>query len=115
MARRVAWGDIRVIDFGRPAKTRPALVLTRTSAIPYLNALTVAPVTRTIRGISTELKLGVDHGLKQPSVATLDNIQTVSKHRVGRYLGSVDLTRKAELRRALLFAFELDYCGVQLG
>ena len=108
MARGIAWGDIRLITFDRPDKTRPALVLTRTPAISFLNTLTVAPITQTIRDVPTELKLGEPEGLKAPSVAKLDALQTISKGRVGRYLGSVDPSQKSAIRRALLFALELD-------
>ncbi len=38
-----------------PAKKRPALVLTRNSAIAYLSTVTVAPVTSTIRGVPLEV------------------------------------------------------------
>jgi len=65
MAQGIAWGDIRLVEFDRPDKTRPALVLTRTSAISFLGAVTVAPITRTIRGIPTEVRLGTDHGLSR--------------------------------------------------
>jgi mRNA interferase MazF len=108
MARGLAWGDLRLVELGAPDKRRPALVLTRTSAIPVLHAVTVAPVTRSVRGIPTELPLGQEAGLKEPSVANLDAIQTVSKKRVGRYLGSLAPGRSAELREALLFALGLD-------
>ncbi|MEK6606862.1 MAG: type II toxin-antitoxin system PemK/MazF family toxin [Myxococcota bacterium] len=107
MARGVAWGDVRLVEFGRPDKTRPAVVLTRTSATSFLNAITVAPVTRTIRGIPTEVRLDVEEGLKGPSAATLDAVQTVSAERIGRYLGSVGRHRRREFREALLFALDL--------
>ena len=108
MARDLAWGDLRMVDLGGPQKTRPALVLTRSSAIPYLTGITVAPITRTIRGIPTEIPLGVDAGLKTESVANLDCVQTVHKDRIGRYLGALPVERRAEVRAALLFALGLD-------
>lgn len=101
VARRVKWGDIRL----RPAL---ALVLTRSSIIPHLSTISVAPVTRSIRGIPPEIPLGIGEGLKDPSVANLDSIQTVSRTRLGRYLGPIAASRKDEVRRALLFAFELE-------
>jgi mRNA interferase MazF len=108
MARGIAWGDIRLVEFGSPDKTRPALVLTRSSAIPVLRSVTVAPITRTIRGIPTELRLGVEEGLKTTSALNLDSIQTVDKKRIGRYLGSLDIGRLEELREAVLFALGLE-------
>jgi mRNA interferase MazF len=99
---------VRLVGFGPPDKTRPAVVLTRTGAIPFLHAVTVAPVTRTVRGIPTEIVLGVEEGLKTRCVANLDSLQTVSKKRVGRCLGSLAKGRKDELRAALLFALGLE-------
>jgi mRNA interferase MazF len=108
MARELSWGEVRLVEFGRPDKARPALVLTRTSATRFLHGVTIAPITRTIHGIPTEIPIGVAEGLKEPSAANLDSVQTVSKDRIGRYLGSIDPARKRELREALLFALELD-------
>jgi mRNA interferase MazF len=108
MARELAWGEIRMVDLGGPQKTRPALILTRQSALPYLNAVTVAPITRTIRGVPTEIPLGVAEGLKTASVASLDAIQTVHASRLGRYLGTIDPRRRKEIRFAVLFALGLD-------
>jgi mRNA interferase MazF len=108
VARGLAWGDIRLVEFGRPDKARPALVLTRTSAMGFLHAITVAPITTTIRRAPTELELDERHGLKTPSVAKLDALQTVSKKRLGRYLGAVGPEHKRAIASALLFALELD-------
>ena len=107
MARGLAWGDIRLVELGGKAGTRPALVLTRSSVIPYLNAVTLAPITRTVRGARTELSVGVNEGLKSDSVAQLDAIQTVPLDVVGRYVGSLSPHRKRELAEAILYAFEL--------
>ena len=46
-------------DVGR----RPGCILTRQAAIPVLNAVLVAPATRTIRGIPTEMRLGPEDGM----------------------------------------------------
>ena len=108
MARDLGWGEVRMVDLGGPHKTRPALILTRQSAIPYLNAVTVAPITRTLRGVPTEIRLGVAEGLKTTSAANLDAIQTVQTARVGRYLGTLDARRRHEIRFAVLFALGLD-------
>ncbi|MDX2474303.1 MAG: type II toxin-antitoxin system PemK/MazF family toxin, partial [Candidatus Krumholzibacteria bacterium] len=50
-------GEIRWYRFPQPDKTRPVLILTRDSIITYLNEVNVAPLTRTIRGIPTEVVL----------------------------------------------------------
>src|SRR4051812_117401 len=53
---------------------RPYLVLTRDAGIPVLNQLLAVPVTRTIRGIPTEVRLDEVDGLPAECVLTLDNL-----------------------------------------
>lgn len=59
------------------AKRRPVLVVTRSHAVPVLNAILVAPITTRIRRVSTELPLGEETGLREPSVASFDNLQRI--------------------------------------
>jgi len=58
---------------------RPVLVVTRTEAIGVLTAIVVAPVTRTVRSIPTEVRLGSDEGLAVDCVASFDNLQRVRR------------------------------------
>lgn len=58
---------------------RPVLVVTRSWATDLLGAIVVAPVTRTIRGIPTELRLGRDDGLRDECVASFDNLMTTPR------------------------------------
>jgi mRNA interferase MazF len=62
-------------DAGR----RPACVLTRQAAIPVLNSVLVAPATRTVRGIPTEVRLTRDDGMPDDCALSLDNLTTVPK------------------------------------
>ena len=92
VARDVAWGDIRLVEMGaRPDKTRPALVLTQTSALPYLSAVTVAPVTDDPR--NPDRVVIVASRASRPFGGQPDNLQTVSKERLGRYLGTLPRAR----------------------
>lgn len=67
----VWWGEIEGV--GR----RPFLVMTRSAAIPVLNGVLAAPVTRTIRDIPTELRLGPIDGMPTECVASFDNLRVV--------------------------------------
>ena len=78
-------------------KARPYLVLTRDRAIPVLRRLVAAPVTRTIRGIPTELPLGPDEGLLVESVASFDNVETVPKSALTKRIGAVAPSREPEV------------------
>jgi mRNA interferase MazF len=69
----VWWGEIE--EVGR----RPFLVMTRSAAIPVLSSVIVAPVTRTVRGLPTELPLGPDDGMPTECAATFDNLRVVPK------------------------------------
>jgi mRNA-degrading endonuclease toxin of MazEF toxin-antitoxin module len=76
--------------------------------VPYLDAVTEAPISRRSRGVPSEILVGIDEGLKQSSAADLHALQTVPKDRVGRFLGSLGRERTRELRAAVLFALDLD-------
>jgi mRNA interferase MazF len=111
MAEGLSWGDIRLVEMSSPDKRRPALVLTRASHLRHLTQIVVAPITRTVRGIATEVPIGTESGLKEPSAAKLDQVQAVHRKSLGRFLGSLDPARKREVREALLFALDLDDGG----
>ena len=66
-------------DLGGQAGRRPVCVLTRDAAIEVLSAVTCAPVTRTIRGIRSEVEVGSGEGLPATSVISCDNLITVPK------------------------------------
>ena len=60
-------------------KRRPVLIVTRSEAIPVLTWIEVAPVTRTVREIPTEIPLDESHGLRAPCAASFDNMQPIRK------------------------------------
>lgn len=72
-------GEIRWYRFGRPAKKRPVLVLTRDSALEFLGEFTIAPITSTIREIPSEVLLTEVDGLPRACAANLDHVQTVAR------------------------------------
>lgn len=88
-------------------KRRPALILTRRSKLHLLQWVTVAPVTSTIRGITSEVRVGVRNGLDRESVVSCDNITTVRKSAVGATIGLLFDDQEAELARAIGDAFDL--------
>ena len=87
----VWWGE------APDAKGRPYLVLTRDEAIPVLRTILVAPVTRRIRGIPTEVPLGATEGLPTECVATMDAILPFPKAMLTRRLGTIGPARVGEL------------------
>jgi mRNA interferase MazF len=92
----------------RLGETRPVVVLTRELVRPHLARVTVAPITTTIRGLSSEVPVGRPIGLAQPSVISCDNIVTVPKIVLGRQIGYLLPAQEAALTTAIQAAFDLD-------
>ncbi|MGH8898750.1 MAG: type II toxin-antitoxin system PemK/MazF family toxin [Egibacteraceae bacterium] len=78
-------------------KGRPYLVLTRDEAIPVLRTVLAAPVTRTVRGIATEVLLGPAEGLPAECAATIDNTLAVPKAMLVRRMGALGPPRPTQL------------------
>ena len=100
-------GDIYDVD-DVPAGPRPVVIATRDVAIPVLANVTVALVTSTIRGVRTEVELGVEEGVGAGSVVNCDNLFTLPQHALGRRRGTLGVERKRLFNEALRVALELD-------
>jgi mRNA interferase MazF len=108
MAGPLNRGEVRWYPFPEPDKRRPVVVLTRDSALPYLGEVTVAPITTRIRGLPTEVRLGLDDGLPADCVVNLDHVATVPAGRLGPVVAVLTDAKLARLRNALLFALGFD-------
>ena len=84
MTPGVRRGEVWLADLD---KARPVVVLTRDPLGRLLHSVIVAPVTSTVRGLSTEVPLGSDDGIRVPSVANLDNVQLLDRGRLRRRIG----------------------------
>jgi len=104
MAGTVARGDLWMYRFAPPDKRRPVLVLSRQAALTHLRTAVVAPVTRSIRGLDSEVPVGVEDGLKAPSVVNLDHLFTVPRQELRQYLGHLDDARMEAVCEALAVA-----------
>ncbi len=96
----VWWGELA--DVGR----RPFLVMTRTAAIPVLHSVVAAPITRTVRGIPTELPLGPPDGMPVECAASFDNLRVVPKAFLVDRVCTLDPVRMAEACAALRAAVD---------
>ncbi|MDA8185143.1 MAG: type II toxin-antitoxin system PemK/MazF family toxin [Actinomycetota bacterium] len=96
----VWWGEIE--ELGR----RPFLVMTRSAAIPVLNAVLAAPVTRTVRYIPTEVLLGPDDGMPTECAASFDNLRVVPKAYLAGRICALGAARLAEACTALRIAVD---------
>jgi mRNA interferase MazF len=99
---------VRPIHAARLDKVRPVVVLTRELVRPYLARVTIAPITTTIRGLSTEVPVGHANGLTDASVVSCDNIVTLPKTALGKQIGYLLPDQEAALAKAIMAAFDLE-------
>jgi len=99
---------VRPIHTAQLDKSRPVLVLTRELVRPHLARVTVAPITTTVRGLSTEVPVGSANGLQTDGVVSCDNIVTVPTTALGRQIGFLLPAQEDALTAAIHAAFNLD-------
>ena len=106
----VARNDIFWADLGPPAGRRPVCVLTRDAAIAVLTSVACAPITRTIRGIRSEVELGEEHGLPESCVISCDNVITIPLEALdNKPVGQLDELTRARLDEALRYSLDIVY------
>jgi mRNA interferase MazF len=81
-------------------KRRPVLVVTRSEAVEVLTGIVVAPVSRTVRGIPTEIHLSQDEGLEIECAASFDNLQPILRSALTERVGALGV-RAEEICSAL--------------
>jgi mRNA interferase MazF len=99
---------MRPIHVAQLDKSRPVLLLTRELVRPHLSTVTVAPITTTIRGLSTEVAVDAANGLTGPSVVSCDNLTTIPTSRLGAQIGVLLERQEPALSEAIRAAFDLD-------
>jgi mRNA interferase MazF len=97
-------GEIPWYTFRLPDKRRPVLLLTRDDVIERLNEIIVAPATRTIRGLTTEVVLTPDDGMPAACALNFDHVSLAQRDRIGAVLCTLPEARWPEVKRALLIA-----------
>jgi mRNA interferase MazF len=90
--------------FKPPDKRRPVVILSRQEVIGLLSTVVVAPITSTIRGVPSEVAVGADEGLKQPSAVNLDHVQTVDQSSLRQFVGAVGAGKMRQVCQALAVA-----------
>lgn len=84
-----------------PGGDRPVLVLTRDPVADRIGSVVVAALTRTVRGLVSELPLGPADGVPTECVANFDNIHTIPRETLRRRITALQPSRLAEVCRAL--------------
>lgn len=101
-------GEIRWYTFASPDKKRPVLLLTRDVVINSLNEIIVVPVTRTIRGLHTEVVLTTDDGMPVACALNFDHVALAHRSKIGALITPLPERLWPDAERALLMA-----CGFE--
>ncbi|MFZ1382228.1 MAG: type II toxin-antitoxin system PemK/MazF family toxin [Scrofimicrobium sp.] len=99
---------MREIRLARLDKTRPVVVLTREAVLPVMTKVTVAPITSTVKGLSSEVIVGRENGLDHESAISIDNVLTVHSSVLGKSIGFLNEKQERALARAIVLAFDLE-------
>ena len=99
---------MREICLARLDETRPVVVLTRETARAAMTKVTVAPITSTRKGLSSEVPVGQANGLDGEGAISIDNVMTVPTSLLGRTVGFLSQEQEKDLARAVVLAYDLD-------
>ncbi|MBI3997782.1 MAG: type II toxin-antitoxin system PemK/MazF family toxin [Armatimonadetes bacterium] len=100
-------GEVWWVKFPAPIGRRPAVLVSRNQAYRLRAAVTVVPLTQTIRRIPVEVALGPEDGVPKRSVANADTIATVPKDLLVEYLTTLSPDKLQALDQAIKFALDL--------
>lgn len=104
----VARNEIYWADLGEPAGRRLVCVLTRSAALQVLTTVTVAPITRTVRGIRSEVELGPNEGLPETCVINCDTLASIPQSSLDpERVGVLDFSKRVALDRALRYSLDI--------
>ena len=90
-----------------PIGRRPVLLLSREAVYQVRSFVTVGVVTRTVRGIPTEVSLGPEDGMPARCVANLDNILTIPKDQLVEQITTLSTEKMSAVAEAIAFALDL--------
>lgn len=98
---------MRSLFLARLDETRPVVLLTRETALAYLNRVTVAPIYTKAHGLSVGVPVGPANGLDHDCVVNCDNIVSILAADLGRKIGLLHDHQEPALAEAILSAFDL--------
>ena len=92
-----------------PRKQRVFVVVSRQVLVDSrFSSVICAPVYTMYDGISTQISIGIDEGLKHESSIHCDALISLPKEMLSHYVGRLSSARLRELNAALREALELD-------
>ena len=100
-------GEVWWSELPLPVGRRPVVLLSRDEAYAVRNAVTVAEVTSTIRGIPVEVELSPEDGLPKKCVVNLDTIVTIRKDLLIERIALLRDEKIEQINSAIKFALSI--------
>jgi mRNA interferase MazF len=100
-------GEIWWANLDPPSGKRPVVLLSRNEAYEIRTSITVAPLTRTIRGIPVEVSLEAKDGLAKSCVINLDCVSTIPKRLLESKITGLSAEKMRLVGEAIRFALDL--------
>jgi len=92
-----------------PKKSRVFVVVSRQLLIESrFSTVICAPIYSTHHGLSSQVPVGIDEGLKHESSIHCDELVSLPKSVLTDYVGSLSAEKVADLKRALRLALDVD-------
>jgi mRNA interferase MazF len=104
MQRGEAWWA----NMPAPSGRRPVILLSRDAVYNSKTSFTVGAVTRTIRNIPSEVKLGQEDGFPVECIVNLDELMTIPKSQLINKITTLSEEKMQAVKRAILYALDLD-------
>jgi mRNA interferase MazF len=93
---------------GDPKRSRVFCIVSRSTLVDSsFSTVTCAPIYSARHGLSTQVPVGPDEGLKHDSAIHCDELVSIPKSVLTDYVGMLSPSRLRELNRALAIALEL--------
>lgn len=99
---------MREIRYANLDMRRPVVVLTRETARAAMTKVTVAPIMRSGKGLTSEVHVGTENGLDDDGVISLDNAVTIPIDLLEDSIGFLTGDQERLLARAVILSYDLD-------
>jgi mRNA interferase MazF len=76
--------------------------------LEFLESVTVAPITSTIRDVPSEVRLAPEDGMRAACAVNLHHVHSVPRAKLGALITTLSAERMDQVRDALLFALGFD-------
>lgn len=101
-------GEVWWANLPQPSGRRPVLLLSRDAAYQRRTSITVAPITRTSRGIPVEVSLDQRDGMPVACVVNADDLLTIPKVLTEERISTLSRDKMSQVARAIVFALDLE-------